>query len=88
MDLDSIVDLEKRYALELQICEFGQVPKQLFTSPHPQRMASSHGNKSQSFAKQNSLIGGSDDEEENHLVAYNQWKTNMRDLRMVCDFKV
>ena len=41
VDIDSIHDLEKRYALELQIGEFGQVPKQLFTSPHPQRMSTS-----------------------------------------------
>ena len=37
VDLDKIQDLEERYALETQIGEFGQVPKQLFTSPHPQR---------------------------------------------------
>ena len=37
VDLDKIQDLEERYALEIQIGEFGQVPKQLFTSPHPQR---------------------------------------------------
>ena len=37
VDLDKIQDLEERYALEVQIGEFGQVPKQLFTSPHPQR---------------------------------------------------
>ena len=37
VDLDKIQDLEQRYALEIQIGEFGQVPKQLFTSPHPQR---------------------------------------------------
>ncbi len=39
VDLDTINDLEQRYALEVQIGEFGQVPKQLFTSPHPQRLA-------------------------------------------------
>ena len=35
--MNKIQDLEQRYALEIQIGEFGQVPKQLFTSPHPQR---------------------------------------------------
>ncbi len=38
MDLDTITNLEDRYAKEVQIGEFGQVPKQLFTYPHPQRM--------------------------------------------------
>lgn len=35
VDLDTIHDLEQRFALEVQIGEFGQVPKQLFSSPHP-----------------------------------------------------
>ena len=38
VDLETIHDLEQRYALEVQIGEFGQVPKQLFLSPHPQRI--------------------------------------------------
>jgi hypothetical protein len=38
VDLETINDLEQRYALEIQIGEFGQVPKQLFMSPHPQRL--------------------------------------------------
>ena len=38
VDLDTINDLEQRFALEVQIGEFGQVPKQLFTSPHPMRL--------------------------------------------------
>jgi factor associated with neutral sphingomyelinase activation len=38
VDLDTIVNLEERYALEVQIGEFGQVPKQIFTSPHPQKI--------------------------------------------------
>lgn len=38
MDLDSIKDLNRRHALEVQIMEFGQIPKQIFTIPHPQRI--------------------------------------------------
>lgn len=37
MDLDSIADLNQRHALEVQIMEFGQIPKQVFTVPHPKR---------------------------------------------------
>ncbi|CAL1294758.1 unnamed protein product [Larinioides sclopetarius] len=37
VDLDSINDVNERYSLEVQIMEFGQIPKQLFTKPHPQR---------------------------------------------------
>lgn len=35
-----IKDLNERACLETQIMEFGQTPKQLFTSPHPQRLTS------------------------------------------------
>ena len=37
VDLDKISDLNERYALEVQISEFGQVPKQIFRRPHPAR---------------------------------------------------
>lgn len=37
VDLDSITDLNERHALEVQIMEFGQIPKQVFKVPHPQR---------------------------------------------------
>lgn len=38
MDLDSVVDLTERHALEVQIMEFGQIPKQIFQVPHPSRL--------------------------------------------------
>ena len=34
----SIRDPEERAAIELQIKEFGQTPKQLFTQPHPKKI--------------------------------------------------
>nr|XP_023018434.1 protein FAN-like [Leptinotarsa decemlineata] len=37
VDLDSIPDLNERHALEVQIMEFGQIPKQVFKVPHPRR---------------------------------------------------
>lgn len=40
VDLAAITDLNDRLALEVQITEFGQVPKQLFLKPHPQRSRS------------------------------------------------
>ncbi|XP_064610940.1 LOW QUALITY PROTEIN: protein FAN-like [Liolophura sinensis] len=39
VDMDSIIDLNERASLEIQIMEFGQTPKQLFTTPHPQRFS-------------------------------------------------
>lgn len=37
--LRSIEDPDQRIAMLTQILEFGQTPRQLFSSPHPQRMA-------------------------------------------------
>lgn len=34
-DIEKITDLHERSALEMQIMEFGQTPKQLFIKPHP-----------------------------------------------------
>ena len=39
VDLDSIHDLNQRHALEVQIMEFGQIPKQIFKVPHPRRLS-------------------------------------------------
>lgn len=36
--MDEIDDLAQRHALEVQISEFGQIPKQLFNQPHVPRM--------------------------------------------------
>ncbi|CAG9772021.1 unnamed protein product [Ceutorhynchus assimilis] len=38
VDLESISDPNERHALEIQIMEFGQIPKQVFTVPHPKRI--------------------------------------------------
>lgn len=39
VDLELISDMNDRHALEVQIMEFGQVPKQLFTKPHVRKIA-------------------------------------------------
>lgn len=36
--MEDICDMNDRHALEVQIMEFGQVPKQLFTKPHVRRI--------------------------------------------------
>ncbi|CAH2104383.1 unnamed protein product [Euphydryas editha] len=38
VDLECIYDMNDRHALEVQIMEFGQVPKQLFTKPHVRKI--------------------------------------------------
>lgn len=37
IDLDSITDPNERKSIEIQIQEFGQIPIQLFSQPHPKR---------------------------------------------------
>lgn len=37
VDLDNIKDIHERHSLEVQIMEFGQTPKQIFSQPHPER---------------------------------------------------
>ncbi|XP_017890031.1 protein FAN-like isoform X3 [Ceratina calcarata] len=37
VDLDTITDINDRHGMEVQIMEFGQIPKQIFTLPHPKR---------------------------------------------------
>lgn len=44
VDLDRVPDLAARHAFEVQISEFGQIPKQLFDQPHVQRTCGSNGN--------------------------------------------
>ncbi|KAL3135309.1 hypothetical protein ABBQ32_007505 [Trebouxia sp. C0010 RCD-2024] len=39
VDVDNMVDKQQRAALESQINEFGQCPRQLFIEPHPPRLA-------------------------------------------------
>lgn len=38
MDLERVFDMNDRHALEVQIMEFGQIPKQLFTKPHVRKV--------------------------------------------------
>ncbi|XP_013133994.1 PREDICTED: protein FAN-like [Papilio polytes] len=41
VDLECVYDMNDRHALEVQIMEFGQVPKQLFTKPHVRKVTQS-----------------------------------------------
>jgi factor associated with neutral sphingomyelinase activation len=39
VDINKITDPMERHSIEMQIREFGQTPKQVFTQPHPKRRA-------------------------------------------------
>jgi len=39
IDIEKVTDPERRLALQAQIAEFGQTPRQLYTHPHPSRGA-------------------------------------------------
>uniref|UniRef100_A0A8D8WJ65 Protein FAN n=1 Tax=Cacopsylla melanoneura TaxID=428564 RepID=A0A8D8WJ65_9HEMI len=51
VDLDKVKDWNQRHALEVQIMEFGQIPKQIFIAPHPARTCSQS-----SLLKQHTLL--------------------------------
>lgn len=103
VDLDNVNDLEKRLALEVQIGEFGQVPKQLFTTPHPQRMAFTVqrplSSCRRSLRRSCSSVRDFDpgwvgrtsaappDGGNGKCGGGGLWKTRMENLRMVCDYK-
>jgi hypothetical protein len=38
INLYAIKDINDRHGLEVQIMEFGQIPKQIFKLPHPERL--------------------------------------------------
>lgn len=101
--MDDIVNLEDRYALEIQISEFGQVPKQIFTTPHPGRVLGLPMEMIQSQKAKNEST--EEDEEfediydkdrrvvkassftDGELNAVKYWK-NIDQLRRVCDYQV
>lgn len=49
VDLDDIKELTKRHAIEVQISEFGQIPKQLFDKPHVARLVNTERESRQSL---------------------------------------
>lgn len=88
VDLDSIADPNERYSLEVQIMEFGQIPKQLFTKPHPRRhmaspltgnMLSSQDHPSSSSERQ---TGNSEAE-----ISSPKWQRNMAMLISISEHK-
>ncbi|MEE6508434.1 hypothetical protein FKM82_021182 [Ascaphus truei] len=56
VDLNSIQDPDQKIALLTQILEFGQTPTQLFTKPHPKRIASKLRNFSWSSSRHTSMV--------------------------------
>ncbi|XP_072898011.1 protein FAN isoform X2 [Hemitrygon akajei] len=55
VDWDSIEDPNQKIAMLTQILEFGQTPKQLFSSPHPQRITPKFQNLSRGYSRGTSL---------------------------------
>uniref|UniRef100_A0AAQ5X3Q2 Neutral sphingomyelinase (N-SMase) activation associated factor n=1 Tax=Amphiprion ocellaris TaxID=80972 RepID=A0AAQ5X3Q2_AMPOC len=85
IDCDSIEDTDQRIAMLTQILEFGQTPKQLFTSPHPQRITPRFQNITRSPSINSPVTSPSEDSsfedltEESRKLAW----TNMGSLKVV-----
>ena len=83
--MDSINDLEDRLALEVQIGEFGQVPKQLFSSAHPAKIMPK--TSSEDVEDSSGLIPKSVHRLSNaDVVKY--WQYDISALQMVCDYQL
>lgn len=61
IDLENVSDLAKRHALEVQISEFGQIPKQLFKKPHVPRQCSSPMHRSLSLSNDGGVFNDAND---------------------------
>uniref|UniRef100_A0A671UJY5 Neutral sphingomyelinase activation associated factor n=1 Tax=Sparus aurata TaxID=8175 RepID=A0A671UJY5_SPAAU len=90
IDCDSIEDPDQRIAMLTQILEFGQTPKQLFTSPHPQRITPRFHNMTRSSSITSPLTSQSEDSsfedltEESRKLAW----ANMGNLKLLSSHKI
>ncbi|XP_064409758.1 protein FAN isoform X2 [Latimeria chalumnae] len=95
VDLDSIEDLNEKIAMLTQILEFGQTPKQLFLTPHPQRITPRIQNLSRASSRsisfvESSPVSPSDDSsfedltEESRRLVWN----NLSKLKLDCQHKI
>ncbi|CAK9813216.1 Protein FAN [Anthophora quadrimaculata] len=68
VDLDTIRDINERHSLEIQIMEFGQIPKQVFISPHPKRTTVSIMDKLCAETVLMSVKSGIEDKEDTRKI--------------------
>lgn len=73
VDLDSIEDVNERYAMEVQIMEFGQVPTQIFHQPHPRRTCCQLPRDEEFLTSQSSL-----DEDSNLVRSFESREERLR----------
>uniref|UniRef100_A0A8C9WUX3 Neutral sphingomyelinase activation associated factor n=1 Tax=Scleropages formosus TaxID=113540 RepID=A0A8C9WUX3_SCLFO len=92
IDCDSIEDPDQKIAVLTQILEFGQTPKQLFTTPHPQRITPRFQSMTRTPSQNtsfNELSPGTDSSfedltEESRRLAW----SNMGKLKLVASHKL
>ncbi|XP_043921420.1 protein FAN [Protopterus annectens] len=92
VDLDSIQDTNEKVAMLTQILEFGQTPKQLFTTPHPQRITPKFQSMSRTTSYSTSVTEpGSPSEESFEDLTEESRKlawSNISKLKMGCQHKI
>lgn len=70
VDLDAVTDSRERDALIMQIQEFGQTPKQLFTAPHPCRnLVTGKGKAEASAAEEDAQLAPVEDKSPPHRLS-------------------
>ncbi|XP_034948322.1 protein FAN-like [Chelonus insularis] len=73
VDLDTIQDINDRHGLEVQIMEFGQIPKQIFTLPHPKRLMPAVNLMNETLLNSQSNTINENEEEEEGEFALRQY---------------
>uniref|UniRef100_A0A8B9KSY0 Neutral sphingomyelinase activation associated factor n=1 Tax=Astyanax mexicanus TaxID=7994 RepID=A0A8B9KSY0_ASTMX len=84
IDCDSIEDPDQKIAMLTQILEFGQTPRQLFTTPHPQRITPHFHNISSGTSNSTSMESFEDLTEESKKLAW----SNMNRLTAQSNHKI
>ncbi|EHB05069.1 Protein FAN [Heterocephalus glaber] len=90
VDLNSIEDPDEKVAMLTQILEFGQTPKQLFVTPHPQKITSKFKSMSQTSSYNASIAESPGEEsfedltEESKTLAWN----NITKLKLYEQYKI
>ncbi|KAJ8376668.1 hypothetical protein SKAU_G00072480 [Synaphobranchus kaupii] len=95
IDCDSIEDPDQKIAMLTQILEFGQTPKQLFITPHPQRITPKFQSMSRATSQNASLselspVSPSEDSSFEDLTEESKklsW-SNMTKLKLVSSHKI
>ena len=80
VDVEAEMDPGQRAAFEAQILEFGQTPTQLFTSPHPQRVAPHRASVASAFTTTTTAAAAAENDVKNLPRGFAGFKNGREEL--------